>query len=421
MGWLALGALVLAFAAIAWWLFLSPLPNRIRPAGTTVRARRARRLVATLMLVSAASFLTGARWDEIWHRKYGGFGDDFLWPPHLMLYASLGLNAIFAALGLGLALRGAGSLRERFRQEPVMGFLGLMATYQMASIPSDLLWHEIIGPDITAWSLPHALLALTTTAVLLAGVAIALSARAGPGGLQPDEARTPGDGAASSLHRASYGPHSWRRLPCVQPMEQVALALTALSLLALLQIGTTEWEWSRPGEVARAVLQRPAWAYPVVVLLVGVAHASLALHATHLTGAATAVTAGALGAQMVAIGAARLALPPGPALASHALLLPPALALDAWHAWWLRRQGRITVATAWMGAPLYTAVYVLVAFPYIAAFLPAPRLDAASRLATVAIGLPAALVVSGAGAYVGRWLRAIGSPAPAHLHRLEER
>jgi hypothetical protein len=406
-GWLALGSLVAVFAALAWWLFFSPLPpGEPEPVRTdSPRQRRVRALIATLMLVSGTSFLVGARWDEFWHRLYGGFGEDFLWPPHLMMYASLGLNAVFAVVGLGIALRGRGGVRARFRQEPLLGFLGLTAAYQMAAIPSDLLWHEIIGPDITAWSLPHVLLALTTSMVLLAGVALALS--------------------ASSSSR--QGNTTWRLLHQAGRLEWVALALIGLSLLALLQLGTTEWEWTRRGTLNPAVLQRPMWMYPVVVLAVGIAHACLALFATRLAGAASLVAAVVLLIQMAAVAAGRFFVPPGPILAAHLLLLAPALVLDAWFAWRTRLApapaGQEPVSAfrdprLWSGIAIYTGVYFAVALPYIAAVMAVPALSPADSLASVAIGLAVACVVGPAGAALGAWLGHVGaspvsSPAPS--------
>src|SRR5688572_2157226 len=104
-GWLALAILVSVFAVLAWWLFFSPLPPVVAQPRVSKAVLSTRRRVAVLMLLSGALATTGARWDKLWHRMYGGFGDDFLWPPHLLLYGALGLNAVFAALGLSTALR----------------------------------------------------------------------------------------------------------------------------------------------------------------------------------------------------------------------------------------------------------------------------------------------------------------------------
>ena len=379
-GWLALGILVAGFAALAWWLFFSPLPRQVRAAVGSTVAPRVRRLLAVLMLGSGSLGLVGARWDELWHRMYGGFGDDFLWPPHLLLYVSLGMNGGFAVLGLTVALRGRGGVRERFRAEPLLGLLGLLSAYQIASIPSDLLWHEIIGPDITAWSLPHLLLGLTICGVSLTGVPIALS---------------------------TVAQRSWQSiLHQPRPMELVALALVSLGTLNLLQLATTEWEWIRDGLTPdNVVMQRPDWAYPVVVLLLGSAFAHLALFATRRIGAASTVALGVLLVQVVTVAFYRVSVP-GPVLVSHVLLVPPALALDAWYG--LRAAQIRSPLSYWGGAILYGVVFFALAFPYIAQFMAAPSLDTTGRLEILAVGMPAALVASFVFASLGTWLGQLG-------------
>ncbi len=162
---MVLGTLVLAFAFAGWWLFASPVANVTRPVAPSPRVLRTRRILSGLIAFSGASFVVGTRWDELWHRMYGGFGNDFLWPPHLLLYGALALGGVFAGIGRAYARRGEGGLRERFRAEPLMGLLGLLAAYQICSIPSDALWHAIIGLDLSAWSLPHLLLMVTVTSV----------------------------------------------------------------------------------------------------------------------------------------------------------------------------------------------------------------------------------------------------------------
>ena len=376
-GWLVLGALIAAFSLLVWWLYFSPLPYRVEPPAATARTLRTRRRVATLALLAGALFIVGARWDELWHRMYGGFGNDFLWPPHLMLYGSLGLNGLFAGFGLGRALRGRGGLRERFRAEPLIGLLGLLAAYQLASIPSDQLWHQIIGPDLTAWSLPHVLLVVTSSASWLSGLALAL---------------------------ATVRRRPWRNLARPAPAEVVALLLVGVSELLLLQLATTEWEWltiGTPG-VLSAAFRRPAWTYPVVVLLVGIATAHLTLYATRRVGAASAVALGVLLAQAAMVAITRALLPPGPLLASHLLLVLPAFALDAWYG--LRRRHVEAAATLLGGAALYSAIFFAVAFPYIARFMAVPALDATNRIAAIAVSVPLALLAGVATARTGAWL-----------------
>src|SRR5579859_5641922 len=99
-GWAVLGALLLVFGALVWWLYASPVRvSDISPDRSRL-SRRAQFFLAGFIVLSGLLFTSGARWDELWHRLYGGFADDFLWPPHLMIYGSLGLNSAFAGLGL---------------------------------------------------------------------------------------------------------------------------------------------------------------------------------------------------------------------------------------------------------------------------------------------------------------------------------
>lgn len=381
-GWLALGVLISVFALLAWWLFFSPIPRLPRPAATSERVVRTRRLLAVLILGSGWLGVIGARWDELWHRMYGGLGDDFLWPPHLLLYVSLGMNVVFAGLGLGIALRGRGGLRERFRAEPVMGLLGLIATYQMASIPVDLLWHAIIGPDISAWSLPHGLLALTISGVHICGIAIALS---------------------------TLGERAWRAGPrSLRPMELVVLGLISMTALNLLQFGTTEWEWGSGRSLDAVVLARPAWAYPLVMLLIGSASAHLAIYGTTRISAASIVAFTVLLVHGLTLAIYRASIP-GVTLVSHLLLVPPALALDAWY--WLRFRQVEHLGTRWGGAAIYSGVFLAGALPYLAWIMPGLAMTNADRLATIAVVFPVGLLAAAVVSRMAVWLGRLGRPA----------
>lgn len=312
-GWVVLGTLVGAFLVMGWWMLFAPLPAETRISGVR-SSPRARHVVACLVLVSGALFTVGARWDELWHRIYGGFGEDFLWPPHLLMYAGLGLNLAFAVAGLAVAsgLRtgdGTAASREitfraRFRAEPTIAFLGITAAFQMASIPSDLLWHQIIGPDLTAWSLPHVLLAVTTAAVLMAGVA---------------------------LSRARAIELGWWA-------DALTIGILATSQMALLQIGTTEWDWSTPADRATGgfLADRPAWTYPVIIVVVGILHSVTARIVTGRIGAASAVAGIGMMVQAVTVVVGRMQAPPGPSIVTAMAVAYGAVAMDLW--WRYRRR-----------------------------------------------------------------------------------
>lgn len=370
-GWLVLGGLVVAFAFLAWWLFFSPARGYSRPVHRSSAVRLA---IACLVFVSGAAFVAGAAWDELWHRQFGGFGDDFLWPPHMLMYVSLGLNALFALLGLALALRGRGGVRQRVRAEPLLGLLALIAAYQMASIPSDLLWHQIIGPDLTAWSLPHVLLTLTTAGTWLVGLAI----------------------ARSTVTR----PTEWRPLSFA-PIDVLSLGFITLGSLMLLQLGVTEWEWISTANQDDVLLSGPAWSYPVVVLLIGIATAHLALHSTRRVGAATLVALAALAVHWVNVTIDSSVLTAAPVLGSHLLLVPGAVVLDLWYA---VRSDRDMLFTRLQGSALYAAVFLIIGLPYAQQVVGVPGLVAGAIPASIGIGLLVALVGGIVFADLGMWV-----------------
>jgi len=373
VGWLALGLLFGGFGVLTWWLMASPIRETALP-GSSAASARVRGGVAVLVFASGLAFVVGTTWDELWHRMLGGFGDDFLWPPHLMMYASLGLNLLFAVGGITLALRGRGSVRQRFRAEPLLSLLGLIAAYQMASIPSDLLWHEIIGPDITAWSLPHLLLVATTTGTWLVGLALARSAQAAP------RWRWLGDGPSG--------------------LELLSLGYVTLATLMLLQFGVTEWDWMESGVVEDSVLSRPAWSYPVVVLAIGMFTAHLAIHATRRIGAATAVAMAVVVVRLITFNVNRAFLAEGPAFGSPLMLLPT------------RRVPGGTLHEWLGGSVLYSFVFLLVGLPYAHIVVGVPGLDSLAIVQSVVFGVLAGAVAGLASRDVGNWAARLGGGSP---------
>lgn len=372
--------LILGLGTLIWWLYLSPLP----PARAAADARRpaARQVVASLALVSIAFFAIGGFWDELWHRRYGGFGNDFLWPPHFLLYISLAMLACFAGGGVLLVLQESGSMRNRFRAEPLLGLLGLVAGYLVASLPSDELWHRIYGKDLTAWSLPHLILAGGVTLVALVAAGVQLSVVP----LKP-----------------------WQNVRRLRAGEISAIVLVAWATILLIQFGTTEWDGIRllqteqQDAFSTAFWQRPPWLYPVVVAVIALFCGNFALHALRRVGAATL-----LGLLVLTFRLGSLAVL-GPEAAqqrlgyvAHLLILPPLIALDAWYA--ARKSRAATLQTLIGGNLVASIIFVAAGLPLIARLMLWPPVNATTIPPMIGMSLVAGLAAGWAGARFGGWL-----------------
>jgi hypothetical protein len=382
--------LIAAFVGLGWWLLASWLPGgaRIQPiAGAgTIRA-----FAAAVACSSGLLFISGGLWDEIWHRKYGGFGQDFLWPPHLLLYSSIALIALLACGSMiVLALRGSGGLRERVRAEPLLGLIALTATYLIASLPSDELWHRIYGRDITAWSLPHVILVSGIAGVMLASVPLALS----------------------SVPRFI----SWRGLGRLQAGEVVALTLIAWATTMFLQIGTAEWDGVQAigqgsGNAYRdAFWQRPEWLYPVVIVTIALFGGRLAQQVTRRVGTATMVGLIVLAFRLLLIEAngarGQIGFTP------HLLILSAMVALDGWV--WLMRD-RMPV----VGNLVSSLVFLAVALPIIPALIMYPRINADTLPGMIVMGVLMGLAGGLAGSWLGGMLARFGVRETSETARVQ--
>jgi hypothetical protein len=132
---------------------------------------------ATLIALGGVAAVLGLYWDDAWHTDVGR--DTFFAPPHLLLYAGVGL----------LLLTVASWAWQRFRQERWAAFGDLTLTLPLlgaavtlAAAPVDELWHELFGRDAVVWSPPH----LVAVAGMLAFAAgLYLAAHRGPGRTPP--------------------------------------------------------------------------------------------------------------------------------------------------------------------------------------------------------------------------------------------
>lgn len=380
MGVVLLASLILAFGALMIWLYKDRQPVASSPQSVKVR-----QVISVLALGSTASFILGGNWDELWHRRYGGFGQDFLWPPHMLIYAGLLLFAVFAGGGLWFTLRRSGTVRERFQAEPHIGLLSLVCTFLVVSLPSDELWHRIYGRDITAWSLPHIILASGVVFIAL---------------------------VASSLARSLSHDRNWQSITTASIPEWLALFLIATATIMLVQLGTTEWEDIKyipsqaEGAFAQAFWQRPMWLYPVVVVSIALFSSMFALNTLHRFGAATVIAIVVIGwrfTMLSILGAESQQL--GLGYVSYLLLLPPAVTLDVWY--WRNRQRLDDRNVLLIGSVLAGITFLIVALPVIDRALIYPFITTHTVPSMVLIGLIMAMIAAWSGEQFSRWLHTL--------------
>jgi hypothetical protein len=361
--------LLAVFVGASWWLLASPLPSgtRVQPSNVT----GLRPVVAVTAISSGLIFTTAGLWDEVWHRKYGGFGRDFLWPPHLLLYGSVALISLIAVIGLlAIALRGTGGWRERFRQEPLLGVIALVSSYLVLAAPSDELWHRLYGQDLSAWSLPHVMLVTGIAMVMLTAVPLAL-----------------------------WGPRGHGQ----RFRGFLALLLIAWATTMLVQVGTAEWEGlkriSSGGDAYRSAFwARPEWLYPVVITVIALFSGRFAQVVTRQPLAASSVAVIVLVARFVTLlvmGGSSVNV----SFVPHLLILPGMIALDLWH--WIRKDRSA------IGNLVSAAVLLVVALPVIAQWKIYPRVNEGTVPGMVFWGLLVGLAAGWAGTQLGAWFASL--------------
>jgi hypothetical protein len=382
-------AVMAGFAGLLWYLLLSPLPAPVASqVNTGMRA-----LFGTLAVGAGLAFSVGTLWDEVWHRLVGGFGNDFLWPPHLLLYGSMATLAFFAGFGMvSLVVRGSGDLRARFRQEPLIGTLALVSLYIVVNAPVDELWHRIYGVDITAWSLPHLSLFNGLATSLLVAIPLLLT-------LVPRTA--------------------WRGLEGLRWQELLAVLMGGFALSLFSQLGTSEWE-NLSERVLRhptyvAFVARPEWLYPVVLVSIAAFIGCTVSFAVRRVGIATLVGVACVAVRAVGIypfGGAGV----GMSFFSQLMFLPFLVLVDVW----LWTQVRRNLEPRWSVAPILaiSAVYLAVLIPLIAQFMYYPRVNLETLPGMVFWGLVMGAAATWAGMAFGGWLGRLGRETPA-THNLE--
>ncbi|MEZ4670115.1 MAG: hypothetical protein R3E39_19595 [Anaerolineae bacterium] len=386
-------AALLAFGFLVYWFYVAPVPDK-ELKGVTVAARSPliRQIIGTAVLVMSFLIVIGFFWDELWHRLYGvgEVVNDFWWRPHVLIYTSMGINALFALGGMALIMmRGRGTMRQRFRAEPLLGLLSLAAGFQIVTAPLDPMWHQVYGLDITAWSLPHLTLLIGILSVMLVGSSIQLSL-------------------------ASRRP--WRALGGLGLPDLIVIAIFAMAVIIFLQFGTVEWESISAGDVNRggygAFFARPEWLYPVVLVGIATLVAMTITHLTRRVGVATLVFALNLAVRVLLITIFNAAAPPADmTFKTNLLIVFPGIALDLWYAYRLR-QGQVDAPNTWLIGSLCMALGVLVIdLPLIAQILYYPRINGSTLPGMVVFVILVALPAGWAGSRLGEWMRAHGQQA----------
>ena len=320
--------------------------------------------VGVLIVSAGLMFSIGLLWDEIWHRRYGGFGDDFLWPPHMLLYSSMGIVAGIGVWGLTGLRSGSGGLRERVRGEPVITAVSLLALYLTLSAPSDSLWHEIYGIDLTAWSLPHLL--------LFGGMAVVLT-------------------SSILLLRVGLGMTDWRVLRHLGIADGLSIFVGGMALSLFMQLGTTEWDnittivdpQTLTAE-GQAFWNRPEWLYPVVLVTIGFFVGTTMVHALRRVGTATLVGLVALALRIIA-NALFDGTEVGLSFTSQLLVLVPLLVVDLTAGLQLRRAStpRASILHSAGGAVLALAIIL----PVVAVAMVYPRITISTAPAMIGWGV----------------------------------
>ena len=361
---------------LTWHLLFRPLPagHKTPRAGTLPTAIR--RGLALLLGIGSLNIMVGGFWDEVWHRQYGlPFGEDFFWRPHLLMY--FGFLAVtvlgFASLYL-LMKRGRGTLQQRFRAQPTLGLLVMMCGLLLYVLPADPIWHAIYGEDLTAWSIPHLLLAISFSTIML---------------------------LAATLHLSTLPPQTSRRWPSAQ--DALPLLMFASILLMNMQFLTTEWD--QPGPLSPILQARPEWMLPVIIAASAALVGAMSNRALGRAGMATLVGLIALGVRVGLIAIFNVDIM---RFTGWVMALPPLLAVDLWWALRLTRRG---APPDWTSAGAAAAVGMLLALPVLLALYPAVSI--ANLPAAAVVVLLAGLGGSWLGARLGAFLAAQRQPTAA--------
>lgn len=369
IGVAALVATLCAFAFAFWYLLVRPLPARHRIAATGGINASYRQVIAFLLGVASLNIVVGGFWDEVWHRLYGiPFGEDFFWRPHFLMYFGFLTVMVLGGLGLYAIVRQMkGTLAQRFHAAPTIGLLVLVTGFMLYALPADPLWHQIYGEDLTAWSIPHLLLLLNFTTIMLVAVAIQLS-------------MIPG--------------REWQSVARLTAYDILPLLMFASVILINLQLFTTEYDdrWAFASPIMRG---RPEWVLPLLIAGVAAFVGVLANHSLRYFGAATVAGLLALGLR---VGLIQIFEAEQLRASGWIVAILPLVAIDFWYAFCVQRKR----APGGIGGGVAAAIGMLGAYPVMEQLYPQLVITNLSLMA--AMVLIASLSAGWLGAQIGDYI-----------------
>jgi hypothetical protein len=362
---------VVGFLMLSWHLLYRPLPVGVKQPSIRPIPARTRQALAALLGVGALAIVIGGFWDEVWHRLYSlPFGDDFFWRPHLLMYFGFLVVTLVGFGGLYLiSARGRGTFQQRFRANPLVGMLVLVALLLMVVLPADPIWHGIYGADLTAWSIPHQLLFVSFVMIMLVTTVIQLS-------LVPAR--------------------PWRSVLHLNGYDVLPILMNAAILMGPLQLFTTDWY--QVDQIGFIRQMRPDWVLMAITVAIATFAGMVAARSLRMFGAAALIGVLALAFRYIFIQVfeAQQVM----TISAWVLALPPLIALDVWLARARRRDG----SRWWMEAAVMGAAGLLISMPLMGQLY--PYLNASiSVVAVVGIGL-AAVCAAWLGGQVGDGLAA---------------
>jgi hypothetical protein len=371
------GGLILVFAAITWWLLLSPVPVlKVAPARLSATTRQ---LLALLVTGSAALLMVGLTWDEAWHRIYGvPLGEDFLWPPHILMYVSFGLVTLFAFGGLLVINRNPGTLRHKFRAEPLLGLLVLVSGFMLLSLPVDPLWHQIYGVDLTAWSLPHLVMFGAAAMIFVVGAALQASV-------------IPKDG-----WRVGFGLR-----------EIIAAYVLGQALLMALILLVVEWDGTvaEMMQMSPVFYARPQWLFPALIVGTTTLFGLLAQRLFQRVGLTTLIAIVTVATRWIMIESVS-GTDVGMTIRPQLIGAIPLIILDV--VLYLRLKHADERQTTWLAGITAVLVGMAAALAIISQWYVVPQMTVEFSLQSVVFGVPLALVLAYYGAQIGDALRRLG-------------